>query len=141
MGVENLLSRLSGVKASGADRWIARCPAHKDKHPSLTVRALQDGRILLHCHASCDTEAVLAAVGLTFADLFPEPLTREPEGLRRIRAPFSALEALECLTHESAVVAICAADITEGKLLSAEDAKRVGIAAGRIASALEAVHS
>lgn len=140
MGIENLISRLSGAKSTGRDRWVARCPAHEDKSPSLAVRAMPDGRILLHCFAGCDTDAVLGAVGLTFAELFPEPLTREPQGLRPIRGPFSALEALQCLTHESAVVAICASDIAEGKQLSEEDAKRARVAAGRIASVLEVIY-
>lgn len=140
MGIENLLSRLVGLKSSGPDRWIARCPAHADTSPSLTVRLLPDGRILLHCFAECDTEAVLRAIGLTFGELFPEPLAREPRGLARLHAPFSALEALQCLTHESAVIALCAAQIADGRPLDADDAKRVGLAAGRIASALEAVH-
>jgi hypothetical protein len=133
-----LLERLGGVKSTGHSRWIARCPAHADRSPSLTLRELPDGRVLLHCFAGCETEAVLDAIGLTFADLFPEPLTREH--LPRLHAPFSALEALKCLTHESGIVAICASDLAEGKPLSAIDADRVALAAGRIASALEAVH-
>lgn len=141
MGIETLLSRLQGVKSTGRDRWIARCPGHEDKSPSLTVRALPDGRILMHCFAGCDTEAVLSAAGLTFNELFPEPLTREPTGMKPIRGPFSAFEALQCLSHESAVVAICASDLAEGKTLSDEDAKRTRVAAGRIASVLEVIYA
>jgi len=80
----------------------------------------------------------MAAIGLTIGDLFPEPLTRER--LPKIHAPFSALDALKALTAESAVVAIAASDIAEGKPQSAGDADRVCLAAGRIATALEAVH-
>ena len=138
MAVTDLLARLHGVKASGKDRWIARCPAHQDRSPSLTIRALPDGRVLLHCFAGCDTQAVLDATGLRFGDLFPKPLTRE--SLPKIHAPFSALEALQCLKAESAVVAIAASDLADGKALSTPDADRVATAAGRIATALEAVH-
>ena len=137
MGVD-LLSRLSGVRSTGRDRWIAKCPAHDDRSPSMTVRLLPDGRVLLHCFAGCDTGAVLDALGLTFGDLFPEPLTRE--AMPRIRGPFSAHEALQCLRTESAIVAITASDMAEGRSLSPADAARVATAAGRIASALEAVH-
>lgn len=132
-----MLSRLQGVRSTGKDRWIARCPSHADRSPSLTVRALADGRILLHCFASCDTQAVLDAMGIAFGDLFPEPLARD--SLPRTQA-FTAGEALRCLTQESAVVAICASDVALGKSLSEADATRVAIAAGRIASALEVVH-
>lgn len=136
MGVTELLARLNRVRATGQDRWIACCPAHEDRNPSMTVRALPDGRILLHCFAGCDTEAVLGAVGLAFGDLFPEPLTRD--SLPRVRGGISAHEALECLRSESAVLAIMASDSASGKRI---DADRAALCAGRIASALEAVHA
>ena len=43
-----LLDRLEAVRETGSSRWIARCPAHDDSSPSLAVRELDDGRILLH---------------------------------------------------------------------------------------------
>ena len=50
------------------------CPAHNDhRSPSLSVAQAADGRWLIHCHAGCDTEAVLEAWGLTWADIFPQP--------------------------------------------------------------------
>lgn len=139
MGIDDLLSRLSGVRSTGDSRWIARCPAHQDRNPSMTVRYLPDGRILLHCFSGCDPQDVLSHVGLNFGDLFPEPLTRD--SLPRIRAPFSAHEALRCLATESGIVAIAASDIAAAKPLNDADADRVALAAGRIASALEAVHA
>lgn len=139
MGIENLLGRLDGVRQTGIDRWQAKCPAHQDRTPSLTVRALPDGRILLHDFAGCAAIDVVGAVGLTLCDLFPDPLTREY--LPRIHAPFSALDALKCLAEESSVVAIAASDITLGRTMSDEDAARVATAAGRIATALEVIHT
>ncbi len=62
---------------------LHRCPAHPDRSPSLSIRRGAD-RWLLHCHAGCSTEAILAAWGLTWRDLFdghdmtpprPRPLT------------------------------------------------------------------
>ena len=103
MGVD-LLSRLSGVRSTGRDRWIAKCPAHDDRSPSMTVRQLPDGRTLMYCFAGCETAAILDALGLTFSDLFPEPLTRE--SLPRTRGGIGAHEALACLRSESAVLAI-----------------------------------
>lgn len=68
---------------------MAKCPAHDDKSPSLSVRETEDGRVLIHCHAGCGASDVLAAIGLTLADLFPEARGhyfaakphREPENL------------------------------------------------------------
>lgn len=104
----------------------------------MTVRQLPDGRTLMHCFAGCETAAILDALGLTFSDLFPEPLTRE--SLPRTRGGIGAHEALQCLRTESAIVAITASDVASGKALSAVDADRAATAAGRIASALEAMH-
>src|SRR4051812_46753522 len=54
--------------------WSANCPAHHDRHPSLSIRIGSDEphAILLACGVGCDTRTVLAAVGLTFADLWPD---------------------------------------------------------------------
>jgi hypothetical protein len=53
------------------DGWMVTCPAHGDRTPSLHVTEGRDGRILLHCHAGCDVDAVVAADGLGPADLYP----------------------------------------------------------------------
>lgn len=66
-----LLQRLESVRETGHGRWIARCPTHEDRSPSLSVRELEDGRILLHDFGGCAPGAVLAAVGLELRDLFP----------------------------------------------------------------------
>jgi hypothetical protein len=74
MTIAEFLALLEGVKRSG-DGWTARCPAHDDRHASLSAAEGADGRILLTCHAGagCSKEAITAAVGATVADLFPEP--------------------------------------------------------------------
>jgi hypothetical protein len=50
MGSVALLDHLERVKQTGPGRWIARCPAHEDRSPSLSVRELEDGRLLRLCH-------------------------------------------------------------------------------------------
>jgi len=65
---ETLLLRLANVQTAGRDRWLATCPAHPDRKPSLSIR-VADGKILLHCFAGCDSDAVLAALGLSWRDL------------------------------------------------------------------------
>jgi len=51
---------------------MARCPAHGDKSPSLSVSVGNGGRVLLHCHAGCKPEDVVRAMGLKMQDLFAE---------------------------------------------------------------------
>ena len=76
--VELLISKLPGAKKSGAG-WSCRCPAHDDQQASLSVSAGDDGTALVKCHAGCDTSALLAALGLTLADLFPAKINPTPE--------------------------------------------------------------
>ena len=52
--------------------WMACCPAHDDQNPSLSISEGKDGRVLLNCFAGCSNDSVLAALGLTESDLFPE---------------------------------------------------------------------
>jgi putative DNA primase/helicase len=71
--VEVLLGRLEGVRPAGPNSWVARCPAHDDRNPSLSV-SVKEGRVLIHCFAGCSPDAVLGAVGLTWKDLrAPDP--------------------------------------------------------------------
>jgi hypothetical protein len=70
--VELVLSKLPDAKPSPNGRdWQARCPAHDDRNPSLSIAEGEDGRALLRCHAGCATEAVVAAMGIRMADLMP----------------------------------------------------------------------
>ena len=48
----------------------ARCPAHEDSRASLSVKEAGDGKLLVHCHAGCEPEAICAALGVKLADLF-----------------------------------------------------------------------
>ncbi len=63
--------------------WQCRCPAHDDRTPSLSVSAGDDGRALVHCHAGCAAESVVAAVGLSLRDLMPAPDPRGAAPRRR----------------------------------------------------------
>jgi hypothetical protein len=73
--LEELRAHGCNPKRSG-NGFRARCPAHDDLNPSLSLGEGDDGRILVHCHAGCDTSAVLGALGLVMRDLFTD---RDPE--------------------------------------------------------------
>jgi hypothetical protein len=81
MNTTQFLGLLQGVTPNG-DGWKARCPAHDDKTPSLSITAGDDGRTLLKCFAGCTTDSVCAALHLTLADLFPPKETRNGGGKR-----------------------------------------------------------
>ena len=60
MNAETIAKALGGRKAGGG--WMARCPAHDDRKPSLSIRDADDGKVLVRCHAGCDQERVIAAL-------------------------------------------------------------------------------
>ena len=68
MKAQDVLDRLEKVTGSKG-KWMACCPAHQDKFPSLAVTEADD-RVLVHCFSGCDTQDVTAAIGLNLADLF-----------------------------------------------------------------------
>lgn len=69
--IDAVLSRLPDA-APTRSGWSAHCPAHGDTNASLSISVGTDGRVLLHCHAGCAPQAVVAALGLTMSDLFPQ---------------------------------------------------------------------
>jgi len=67
--IDDLRSDGRTVIVGGNGLAKAQCPAHDDTNPSLAVTGIE-GRVLIYCRAGCQTEAVLAALGRTMADLF-----------------------------------------------------------------------
>ncbi len=137
MSVETLLSRLSKVRPAGKSAWMACCPAHQDKSPSLTITERPDGTVLLYCHAMCGAEAVLQSVGLDWSDLFPKDSNWKPaaEGARH-RWP--AADVLAALADEAWIVFHAANMIVKGPgQLTEADRQRVFEAAQRISRARE----
>jgi len=111
-----LLSRLKKVRKSGRDEWTACCPAHDDRSPSLSIKDTGE-TVLLHCFAGCPAEDVLAAVGMTFADVMPE----KPLEYKKANLPFSPLTMLRALAFNTQIVAVAAANVAQGIELSIED--------------------
>jgi hypothetical protein len=136
MSAENLLSRLERVKGTGAGRWQARCPAHDDRGPSLSVRELDDGRVLVHCFAGCEVHSVLFAVGLSFDDLFPN--RDQGHHAKREGRPFPAADILRAIEFEVLIVAVAGSAMLAGKPFSTFDRDRLFLAVNRIQAALDA---
>ena len=59
-------------KETGKAQWKARCPAHDDRSPSLSVSQASDGKVLLKCFAGCELDAIVGSLGLSVKHLFPE---------------------------------------------------------------------
>jgi hypothetical protein len=128
MSTHPILSRLESVRATGPDRWIARCPAHDDKSPSLSIR--QDGeRILLYCFTGCEVSAILAAVGLGWRDICPEREIPYQQALaaghRRLRQSLADIDAKD---YARWVLRIAASDLKSGRRPSLEDRATIAMA-------------
>jgi len=128
--------RLEGVRRSGKGD-LARCPAHADKDPSLSIKEGDDGRVLLHCFAGCAPADIVAAMGLTMADLFPP--SNQPR--RPLPAPgVSRRELEEAVEFEKSVLYFLKSDAKNGRPISTTDMQRGQEARKRIAIAREALN-
>ncbi len=68
MNTESLLAKLDGVHKNGKG-YTARCPAHDDRHNSLSINE-SEGKLLLHCHTGCQIDDLLKSLNLETKDLF-----------------------------------------------------------------------
>lgn len=122
MSAEDIVSRLDYVRQTATGTWIARCVAHDDNGPSLSIKDAGGGRTLIHCHAGCGALDVLTALGLDWDALYP-PSDRNYKAEKR--------------QHERSVdelvVEIALADMAAGKTLSREDRDRAAQAMKRLA--------
>lgn len=89
MTTPELLSRLEGVRSRGTGKWSARCPAHQDNSPSLSISEGNKG-LLLRCWAGCELTAITEKLGLEIKDLFydglPDTRQRREALQRRVKA-------------------------------------------------------
>lgn len=87
---ELILPKLEMVRPTGG-QFQARCPAHEDNSPSLSLAYGTEQPVILKCHAGCDSESILDAIGLTWADL-SKP--REERAEREVWTPAGPAIAL-----------------------------------------------
>ncbi len=118
MSINAILNGCEGVRKTGEGRWIARCPTRPDKHPSLAIRLLDDGRILLHDFGGDPVSDILHALGMNYGDLFP---TAASSHLPKQKRPFIAGDVLRCLALDSLIVLQCANAIRRGDKLTDAD--------------------
>jgi putative DNA primase/helicase len=80
--IEAIAKALGGARKSSSG-WMARCPAHDDRNPSLSISETPDGAPLVHCHAGCPQENVVGT--LKSRSLWPETNGRRHEPAARRR--------------------------------------------------------
>ncbi len=129
--IDTILARLEKVRQRQSGQWSARCPAHADKGPSLSVRETSEGAVLLHCFAGCSVTEIVGAIGLELHELFP-PRDTPPGAPKRTPRLLTASQALDLLADEATLITVAAANIAHGVILTDTDLGRVLKAAGHI---------
>jgi hypothetical protein len=135
--IDAMLSRLEGVKRTGNGTWLAKCPAHPDKSPSLSLRDADD-KVLIHCHAGCSVHEVAAAIGLELSDLFAARPADPAYFGKPERRPFPAADILRAIGFEALVVGCAASAMLAGEPFNQTDRDRLMLAVSRIQAALDA---
>lgn len=87
---ELVLPKLDGIRKQPSG-YMARCPAHDDGKASLSVSRGKEHPVVLHCHAHCDRDDILAAIGLTWNDLCKPREERPQAGEWTPRGPAVAV--------------------------------------------------
>ncbi len=100
--VLDALTRAGCAPKRHGEAWSARCPSHDDHDPSLSVAVGVDDRVLLHCHAGCQVEAIVGTLGLAMRDLMPVPVAEA----RRLSAQRKSASGATFATSDEAVAAL-----------------------------------
>ncbi len=136
--------RAFGIEGAALGKgWRFDCTTKHRSRRTVAVAEGSDGTLLIHPHCGCETASILADLGLTLGDLYPQRLQDStPEGRKAARqgmrmASWSA--ALEILAFEARVVWIAGHDLRRG-VLSQSDLDRVGVALDRIEQSRSALN-
>lgn len=113
MNIEQFLGHLDAVKRTGSGKWIAKCPGHDDRSPSLSIREADDGRILIRCWSGCSAADVMGGLGLSLADLFADDArtlsgAERDAAMREARAKATDRQrAREAIARAQAIIIAC----------------------------------
>jgi DNA primase len=133
--INNLLNKLNKVKRTSTNQYIACCPAHDDKSPSLSITDKGDGKILINCYAGCGTEDVLDSIGMSFEDIMPPKVIEHK--VAPIKQKVYASDALKVIQLESRIVIMAAYELKRNKPMTEQDLARLELAMERINIASE----
>lgn len=139
MSVQQLLNKLIKVKHNGNGSYMACCPAHDDRSPSLSIKDNGDGRIMLKCFAGCETIDILQSIGLDWDDVMPPKQEKPVHVIKPKQHSIYADDALQIVRNESQIIVMAAMDITKGVKINEPEMERIKKAMTRINTALEAV--
>lgn len=117
MNIEEVLSRLRKVRKTGKSSWVACCPSHEDRSPSLSI-SHKDGTTLLNCFGGCSVQEVAGAIGLQLSDLFPP---RESSSKPFQKNRLNPYDVVRRLKDDLVIVGVAARMLANGEQLAESD--------------------
>lgn len=106
MNIEKILSLLNGVRKTGHNKWVARCPVHTEKTPSFAISIGRTGNVVCHCFGcGAGMPEVMATLGITWDDIFQESNYNAQKSKREYAQQYSSKQVLDCLAWECTALA------------------------------------
>ena len=122
----DITDRFDKVRNLGSGRYMVCCPVHSDRTPSLSLTRTEESW-LLNCFAGCETEDILAAVGLGWKDICPErPEWAAAKMQKRNLPPIDELDVDRLVLQQARNALVL------GEKLSFEDEARTKLAIERL---------
>lgn len=130
-----ILSYLSKVKRVGDGKYMASCPCHTDKTPSLSIKIDTDQTILMHCF-SCGANGVeiCAAIGIDQTSLFPPG---DGNYRRQDAIGFSSRQLVHSLGDDLVRLLVIANEIKNVNGISEDDRRFVADIAAKVSRGLD----
>ena len=132
--IETLIPRLEEVAEKPNHQYTALCPAHDDHHPSLSIKELDDGRVLIHCWAGCTAVEIVEAAGLELADLFPKTGDSKP-----FKPRWNLRDLIEIQNREAWILVIAIEQLLNSNTICDADRERCMKAMGVVQNIKESV--
>jgi len=134
MIADRFLHLFDKVISTGQNRWVAICPCHDEKTPSMTITEGDDS-VLMHCFGcGANGKDVCERFDINPMELFSKDFT--PGDYKKPRIP--AADILRCLDYEILFMSCVNRQLLAGQPLRKEDTERLKIAAKRINAAMSA---
>lgn len=125
MDIDLILSRLKKVRKTGRASWIACCPAHQDKSPSLSI-TMTENRVLAHCFGGCNNKDVVNYLGLGYAPFLPtSKKTKKGVYDEEMVRGVEAYNALQIFKESALIMVFMAQSMVEKKVMSEIDMAKI----------------
>jgi hypothetical protein len=135
MHIDDFLSRLNRVRRRSDGQYQASCPTamhkHGDRSAGLSIKAADDGTILVYCHSGCHVELICQSIGITLTDLFPQA-QRKPGAIATRNPRYLTQKIATVLAYDAATASLALDYAAQGREFSDDDLQTMGASAGRL---------